>query len=461
MTQTNTPERPVVAVILAAGKGTRMRSTLPKVLHPIGNAPMLHHSMRAADTMSPDRVAVVVGHGGDKVAAAARTWRADVHVAEQTEQLGTGHAVLAARQVLDGFDGDLFVLFGDTPFIRSETLAAMATARADAKIVALGFDAADPSSYGRFVLGADNALEAIVEAKDATPEQLTIRTCNSGVMAGDCATMLSVLDRVGNQNAQGEYYLTDVIGLARADGLPCRAVLCPEGETLGINDRVQLADAETIFQNRARREAMLAGATLTAPDTVFFSLDTHLGQDVTVQPNVVFGPGVEVADGCTVKSFCHLEDTRLAPDVQIGPFSRSRGGTDLASGVRVGNFVEMKKARLGKGTKAGHLSYLGDANLGDDVNIGAGTITCNYNGVEKSVTTIEDGAFIGVNTALVAPVTVGKGAFISTGTVVTKPIPDDAFAIARVDPTIREKFATRLMAIFRARKQKRQAEGQK
>ena len=205
----------------------------------------------------------------------------------------------------------------------------------------------------------------------------------------------------------------------------------------------------------------MAGATLTAPDTVFFSLDTHLGQDVTVQPNVVFGPGVEVADGCTVKSFCHLEDTRLAPDVQIGPFSRSRGGTDLASGVRVGNFVEMKKARLGKGTKAGHLSYLGDANLGDDVNIGAGTITCNYNGVEKSVTTIEDGAFIGVNTALVAPVTVGKGAFISTGTVVTKPIPDDAFAIARVDPTRREKFATRLMAIFRARKHKRQAEGQK
>ena len=397
MNETDQSRRPVAVVILAAGKGTRMRSALPKVLHRIGNAPMLHHAMRAAETLSPERMAVVVGHGGDEVAAAARKWRADVHVAEQTAQLGTGHAVLAARAALDGFEGDLYVLFGDTPFIGAGTLAAMRRARERADIVALGFEAEEPGRYGRLIIDPDGTLDAIVEAKDATSDQLAIRTCNSGVMAGDCATMLRLLDQVGNANTQGEYYLTDVIGLARKGGLTCRAVLCEEVETMGINDRVELAAAETIFQDRARREAMLAGATLIAPQTVFFSLDTRLGQDVTVHPNVVFGPGVEIGDGSVVKSFTHLEDTRLAADVQIGPFARSRGGTDLAPGVRIGNFVEMKKAQLGEGTKAGHLSYLGDAVLGAGVNIGAGTITCNYDGVRQARgRIIGEGAFIGL-----------------------------------------------------------------
>ena len=447
--------RPVAAVVLAAGKGTRMRSAMPKVLHPIGNAPMLHHALRYAATLAPERIAVVVGHGGDKVAAAAHTWRADIGITEQTEQLGTGHAVLSARAALDGFDGDLFVLFGDTPFIRPDTLQAMSDARQGAEIVALGFEAPDPGRYGRFILGPDNTLEAIVEAKDATPAQLAIRTCNSGVMAGDCRTMLRLLDRIGNQNAQGEYYLTDVIGLARAEGLTCRAVLCDEVETLGINDRVQLAEAEAIFQDRARHAAMMGGATLVAPETVFFSLDTELGQDVTVHPNVVFGPGVRVGDNCEIKAFTHLEDTVLAADVKVGPFARSRGGTDLASGVRIGNFVEMKKARLGEGTKAGHLSYLGDAALGAGVNIGAGTITCNYDGADKHQTTIEDGAFIGVNTALIAPITVGQGAYVGTGTTLTKDVPPDALALARTAQENREGYARRLRDRIAARKRKK------
>jgi len=423
--------RPAAVVILAAGKGTRMRSALPKVLHPIGNAPMLHHAMAAASALAPERLVVVAGHGADKVGAAARAAAPDAAIALQDRQLGTGHAVLAARAALDGFDGDLFVLFGDTPFISAGTLQAMQGALTDADIAALGFEAADPGRYGRLVTAADGTLEAIVEAKDATPAQLQITLCNSGVMAGDCATMLALLDRVGNDNAQGEYYLTDVIGLARADGLTCRTVLCQEAETLGINDRVQLAAAEQIFQTRARRAAMLGGATLLAPETVFFSMDTSLGQDVVVHPNVVFGPGVTVADDVEIRAFSHLEGARVASGAVVGPFARLRPGTDLAPNTRIGNFVEIKNAVIAEGAKVNHLSYIGDAALGADVNIGAGTITCNYDGFQKHRTIVEDGAFVGVNTALVAPVTVGANAYVGTGTVVTKDVPADALAIAR------------------------------
>lgn len=459
MSETSHASRPVAAVILAAGKGARMRSALPKVLHPIGNAPMLHHVLRVAASIRPDRLAVVVGHGGDQVADSVRNRFADAFIAVQRELLGTGHAVLAARDGLRDFDGDLFVLFGDTPFLTGETLTAMQAARVRADIVALGFEAADPGGYGRFILGEDDRLEAIVEARDATPDQREIRICNSGVMAGDCRTMLALLDRVGDTNAQGEFYLTDVVGLARRDGLTCRAVLCPEDETLGINDRVQLAGAEAVFQARARRAAMLNGATLIAPDTVFFSLDTSLGRDVTVHPNVVFGPGVRIGDGCEIKAFCHLEDTVLAPDVKIGPFARSRGGTRLDSGVRIGNFVEMKKARLGEGTKAGHLSYLGDAVVGAGVNIGAGTITCNYDGADKHQTTIQDGAFIGVNTALIAPITVGRNAYVGTGTVLTRDVPPDALSLARTEQTNREGVARRMREKIAARKRRKAEEG--
>ncbi|HET7409994.1 MAG TPA: bifunctional UDP-N-acetylglucosamine diphosphorylase/glucosamine-1-phosphate N-acetyltransferase GlmU, partial [Paracoccaceae bacterium] len=361
----------------------------------------------------------------------------------------------AAREALHGFQGDLFVLFGDTPFLRPETLDAIRTARDAADIVVLGFEATEPGRYGRLVTAPDGTLEAIVEAKDATPRQLAVRACNSGVMAGDCATLLRLLESVGNANAQGEYYLTDVVALARAEGLTSRVVLCDEAETLGINDRVQLAEAEAIFQARARREAMLAGATLVAPGTVFFSLDTRLGQDVVVHPNVVFGPGVTVADGAEIRSFCHLEGAEVGPGVQVGPFARLRPGTRLAAGSRIGNFVEVKNARVGQGAKVNHLSYIGDASLGAKVNIGAGTITCNYDGFAKHRTEIADGAFIGVNTALVAPITVGAGAYVGTGTVLTRDVPADALAIARAPQENRLGFASRLREKFMARKNKK------
>ena len=444
--------KPNAVVILAAGKGTRMKSELPKVLHPIGQAPMLHHAMRVAQALSPQIMAVVVGHGAKQVEVAAKAWKPDAAVALQTEQLGTGHAVQSARDALAGFDGDLYVLFGDTPFIRPETLVAMRAARSDADIIALGFEAADPGRYGRFILGEGNALTGIVEAKDATPEQLEISVCNSGLMGGDCQTMLSLLDRVKNDNAQGEYYLTDVIALANAEGMYCRAVMCDEAETLGINDRVQLAEAESIFQTSARENAMREGATLTAPETVFFSMDTELGRDVLVHPNVVFGPGVKVGDQCEIKAFSHLEDTVLARDVKVGPFARMRGGNDLASGVRIGNFVELKNATLGEGTKAGHLTYLGDALLGSKVNIGAGTITCNYDGFSKFRTDIGDDVFIGVQTALIAPIHVGDGAYVGTGTTLTKDVPEDALATSRVLQKNRPGFASRLREKFAARK---------
>ena len=446
MTRTSSQTRENAIVILAAGKGTRMKSDLPKVLHRIGNAPLLHHAMRTASALEPARMLVVVGHGGADVSEAARAYAPDVEIAEQIEQLGTGHAVLAVREALADFDGDLYVLFGDTPFIRPETLLAMQAARAKAEIVALGFEAEDPAGYGRFVLEGADDLTAIVETKDASPDQLKIRHCNSGLMAGDCATMLRLLDGLGTSNAQGEYYLTDVVGAARAEGMSCRAVFCDEAETLGINDRVQLAAAEARFQARARQGAMLEGATLVDPETVYFSLDTTLGRDVIVHPNVIFGPGVEIADGCEVKAFTHLEDTRLAPDVKVGPFARSRGGSDLASGVRIGNFVELKNAALGEGTKAGHLTYLGDASLGAGVNIGAGTITCNYDGYLKQRTEIADGAFIGVNTALIAPISVGEDAYVGTGTVLTMNVPKDALALSRTRQTNKEGYGPRLRA---------------
>jgi len=438
-------------VILAAGEGARMKSAHPKVLHPIGNAPMLHHAMRSADALEASVMAVVVGHGAEAVGEAARAFRPDATIIRQTDQLGTGHAVFSARQALSGIDGDLFVLFGDTPFIRSRTLLAMRAARAAADIVALGFEAANPGAYGRFLMSGGTSLEGIVEAGDATPEQLGIARCNSGLMVGDAATMFDLLDRIGNANAQSEYYLTDIVGLAVADGLRCSAVLCDEAETMGVNDRVQLARAEAVFQTRARGRAMAEGATLVAPETVHFSMDTRLGLDVLVHPNVVFGPGVAVGDNCEVKAFTHLEDTILSADVTVGPFARLRGGTELARGVRIGNFVEAKNARLGEGTKAGHLSYLGDAVLGGGVNVGAGTITCNYDGVEKRQTIIDDGAFIGVNTALIAPVRVGEAAYVGTGTVVTEDVPVDALALSRTPQVNRKGMARRLRRVLAAR----------
>jgi bifunctional UDP-N-acetylglucosamine pyrophosphorylase/glucosamine-1-phosphate N-acetyltransferase len=351
-----------------------------------------------------------------------------------------------AEPALAGFDGDLVVLFGDTPLIQPATIARMLAERGAADLVALGFETPEPGGYGRLVLGPDGSLERIVEAKDASDAERAITACNSGVLAGDCATLLRLLSRVGCENAQGEYYLPDVVGLARAEGLACRAVLCAEVETLGINDRVQLAQAEAAFQSRAREAAMQGGATLTAPETVFFSWDTRLGRDVTVEPHVVFAPGVTVADGARIRAFSHLEGAHVGPGAIVGPYARLRPGAVLAENVHVGNFVEIKNATLGAGAKANHLTYVGDATVGARANLGAGTITCNYDGVNKHHTMIGENAFIGVNTALIAPVTVEDNAYVATGTVVTMTVPEGALAIGRVRQTNRPGMGARLRA---------------
>jgi bifunctional UDP-N-acetylglucosamine pyrophosphorylase/glucosamine-1-phosphate N-acetyltransferase len=439
-------------VILAAGKGARMRSDLPKMLHPIGGAPMLHHAMRTALTLAPARLAVVVGHGADAVTAAARDLVPDAAICVQADQLGTGHAVRMAETALADFVGDVFVLFCDTPLISAETLAAMAAARMDgADIVALGFDAAEPAGYGRMITGPGDALERIVEAKDASAEELAVRTCNSGVIVADCAVLFRLLAQVGNENAKAEFYLTDVIGIARAEGLNARVVRCDEAETLGINDRLQLAEAEAAFQARARRAALLGGTTMTAPETVFLAWDTALGRDVTIAPNVVFGPGVEIADGAEIRAFSHLEGCRVGPGAIVGPFARLRPGADIGQRARIGNFVEIKNADIGQGAKVNHLSYVGDATLGAQANLGAGTVTCNYDGFAKHRTEIGEGAFIGVNTALIAPVTIGTNAYVGTGTVITRDVPEDALALSRTPQTNREDVAPRLRETLRAR----------
>lgn len=447
----NPAQRACAVVILAAGQGTRMRSDRPKVLHELAHAPLLHHAMRAGLSLSPERVAVVVGHGAEGVAASARALLPEVAVCEQERQLGTGHAVLAAAEALAGFEGDLLVLYGDTPLISPATLASLMAARTTGGgLAVLGFETADPGRYGRLVI-EDGTLVRIVEARDAAPDERAIRTCNSGVMAGDCATALRLLRKCTPDNAQGEIYLTDVVALARAEGIPSAAVICAEAETLGVNDRIQLAAAEAAFQARARAAAMAAGATLFAPETVHLAHDTVLGRDVTVEPNVVFGPGVRVADGARVRAFCHIEHCAIGPGAAVGPFARLRGGTDIGADARVGNFVEMKAAHFGSGAKAGHLSYVGDATVGPGANIGAGTVTCNYDGVAKHRTEIGPNAFVGTQTALIAPVSVGEGAYVATGTVVTRDVPAAALATARTPQTNREGYARRLRQIFEQR----------
>ena len=439
----------IAIVVLAAGKGTRMASDRAKVLHQIAGQPMLHHSMRAGLSLSPARVAVVVGFDGEAVAGAARQIAPDAVICQQAEQLGTGHAVRMAEAALAGFAGQLVVLYGDTPFVAPETLARL-TGSPDA-VTALGFEAADPGRYGRFLLDGDRLL-GIVEAKDASPEQLAITTCNSGVMAGPAPLMFELLGKVGNDNAQGEFYLTDVVAMARDAGVESRAVLCDEAETLGVNDRQQLAAAEARFQARARQAAMRGGATLTDPETVHFAWDTVLGRDVIVEPNVVFGPGVSVGDGSRIRAFSHLEQTTLGTGVTIGPFVRLRGGSVLDPGVQLGNFVELKNAHMGPGAKAAHLTYLGDAEIGARSNIGAGTITCNYDGAQKHRTEIGEDVFIGTNTALVAPVKVGDEAYTATGTVVTKDVPPGDLAIARARQENKPGFGRRLREKFQALK---------
>jgi bifunctional UDP-N-acetylglucosamine pyrophosphorylase/glucosamine-1-phosphate N-acetyltransferase len=436
-------------IVLAAGKGKRMESDMPKVLHPLAGAPLLWHALRAGAALEPERTVVVVGHGGDAVAAAAHDWDPDILIARQEEQRGTAHAVLQSAPLLDGFAGDAVVLYGDTPFLGEATLAALAEARARADVVVLGFEAADPTGYGRLVMDGDRLLR-IVEQKDATEAERAIRLCNSGVVCADAALLMDLAAAVGNANAAGEYYLTDIVGLARDRGLNAGVVLCSEAETLGINSRAELAAAEAAFQRRARAAALADGVRMPGPDTVFFAFDTAVGGGALVEPFVVFGPGVTVETDATIRAFSHLEGCHVSRGASVGPFARLRPGAELAEDVRVGNFVEIKNSLLGEGAKVNHLTYVGDAEVGEKANVGAGTVTCNYDGVSKHRTVIGAGAFVGSATMLVAPVRVGDGAMTGSGSVITEDVPDGALAVARARQVTKPGLALRLMAKLRA-----------
>ena len=439
----------VSLIVLAAGQGTRMNSDLPKVLHMLGAAPLLHHAMAAGRGLDPDHVVIVAGHGADAVTRATLAFDDTAIVVIQSEQLGTAHAVAQAAPALADVTGDAVVLYGDTPFIRAETLEAMQAARGSHDVVVLGFHAANPGRYGRLVMQEDS-LDAIVEYKDATDAQRSITLCNSGVMMADAATLFDLVAQVTNTNAAGEYYLTDIIAIARARGLTAGVVTCDEAETLGINTRAELAAAEALFQSRMRAEALENGVTLTAPDTVFFALDTHIGRDAVIGPNVIFGPGVTIESGAEIKGFCHLEGCHISRGATVGPFARLRPGTELAEDVHVGNFVEIKNTILDQGAKVGHLTYLGDAQVGEFTNIGAGTVTCNYDGVMKHRTTIGRRAFIGSDTMLVAPVTIGDDAMTGSGSTITEDVPAGALALGRAKQVNKPGLAVRLMERLRA-----------
>jgi bifunctional UDP-N-acetylglucosamine pyrophosphorylase / glucosamine-1-phosphate N-acetyltransferase len=442
-------------IILAAGKGTRMNSELPKVLHPIAGDPMLVHAMAAGATLEPEHTVVVAGHGAEAVTKAALAYDEEAKVVVQAEQLGTGHAVAQARDALAGFEGTAIVLYGDTPFVSPETLERMMQAAATTDVVVLGFEAADAGRYGRLVMDGPS-LERIVEFKEANIAERAITLCNSGVIACNAALLFDLIDAVGNDNASGEYYLTDIIGLARARGLTATAVTCDEAETLGVNSRAQLADAEAAFQSSARAALMEDGVTLQAPDTVFLARDTVIGRDTLIEPNVFFGAGVTVESGAHIRAFSHLEGCHVSRGAIIGPYARLRPGAELAENTRVGNFVEIKNATIAEGAKVNHLSYIGDAFVGEHANIGAGTITCNYDGVMKHHTHIGAHSFIGSNTMLVAPVSVGDGAMTGSGSVITSDVEPDALALARTPQVEKPGMARKLMDMLKAKKARQQ-----
>jgi bifunctional UDP-N-acetylglucosamine pyrophosphorylase/glucosamine-1-phosphate N-acetyltransferase len=420
---------PIAAVILAAGQGTRMRSAKPKVLHEVGGRTLLAHVLAAAKTLGPQRMAVVIGDQAE-VGAAARAFDPGVAVAVQAPPKGTGDAVAKAMPELDGFDGLVVILYADTPLIGADALAALAGAAASRGAV-LGFRPKDAGAYGRIIAGPDATVVRIVEARDASQDERRIGLCNSGVMAAPAAFLREALPKLAPNNAKREYYLTDIVAIAAASGRPFAVAEADEREVMGVNSRAELAAAEAIFQQRARIAAMNAGATLADPSTVYFSFDTRLGRDVAIEPHVVFGPGVAVADGATIKAFSHIEGASIGEGVVVGPFARLRPGAVLEARARVGNFVEVKESTIGEGAKVNHLTYVGDATVGARANIGAGTITCNYDGYAKHVTEIGEDAFIGSNTALVAPVKIGRGAYVGSGSVITKPVEDGALAVAR------------------------------
>ncbi len=443
---------PLATVILAAGKGTRMKSDLHKVLHPIAGRPILEHLLESAGALQPSRQVVVAGHGRDQLEVAL-DGRATIAV--QDPQHGTGHAVQQAQDALAGFDGDVLILYGDVPFVRPETMRAM-IARLHAEdspaVVVLGFAPDDPLQYGR-VIAADGRIAKMVEHKDASDAERACNLCNSGLMAVPAKDLFALLDRVTNDNAQGEYYLTDIVNIANEDGRVCAVVVTDDDdEVAGINSRAELAQAEARWQQRRRAAAMADGATLIAPETVWFCWDTTLGRDVLIEPNVVFGPGVSVADNVTIRAFCHIEGASLASGVEAGPYARLRPGAVLQEKSKVGNFVEIKKATLGPGAKANHLTYLGDADVGAGANIGAGTITCNYDGYFKHKTVIKDRAFIGSNSALVAPVTIGTDAIVGAGSTVSRDVSDGELRLVRAEQMVKPGWADRFHDAMKKKK---------
>jgi bifunctional UDP-N-acetylglucosamine pyrophosphorylase/glucosamine-1-phosphate N-acetyltransferase len=424
-------KRTCLAVILAAGESTRMKSSKSKVLHPVANRPMIAHVVDALARAGIADIALVLGRDAEKVEAAAKNAAVESTVHIQTERLGTAHAVLAAREAIArGYD-DLLIVFGDTPLITEAPLIAAREGLADgADVVVIGFETADPTGYGRLIV-ENGELLAIREHKDATDTERAITYCNGGLMAVNGRKALELIGLIGNENAKGEYYLTDIVEVARASGGRAIAVAAPEEELTGCNTRAELAVIERLWQQRRRHAMMVDGVSMVAPETVFLSYDTEIGRDATIEPNVVFGPGVTVESGAVIHSFSHLEGAHVGADAEIGPYARLRPGAKLGAGSKVGNFTEIKKAEVGAGAKVNHLSYIGDAFIGAHTNVGAGTITCNYDGINKHITRIGTDAFIGSNTSLVAPVTVGNGAYIASGSVITVDVPDDAVAFGR------------------------------
>jgi bifunctional UDP-N-acetylglucosamine pyrophosphorylase/glucosamine-1-phosphate N-acetyltransferase len=446
-----TLSRPIAVIILAAGQGTRMKSSLHKVLHPVAGRPMLLHLLASVGELQPERQVVVVGAGREQVEQAVAG--AGVSVAVQAQQLGTGHAVAQAHDALAGFAGDVLILYGDVPLVRPETMRAMIDRlnRGDEpRAVVLGFRPEDAAAYGRIIADGQGIIEKMVEFKDADEGERAVTLCNSGLMAVRSTDLFVLLDRIGNDNAAGEYYLPDIVMLPGGQS----AVIETEAwEVAGVNSRIELAGVEAVWQARRRAEAMREGVTLIAPETVFFAHDTVLGRDVVVEPNVVFGPGVSVADNVTIHGFSHLEGARVESGAEIGPYARLRPGAEIGPRAKVGNFVEIKKARLEEGAKANHLSYIGDASVGAGANIGAGTITCNYDGFLKYRTEIGAGAFVGSNSALVAPVSIGAGAIVAAGSVVTRSVEADALCLVRPEQVEKPGWA----ALFRERMKAKKA----
>ena len=449
----DTASRPRAAIILAAGKSTRMKSIKSKVLHELAGRPLIGWVQASALAAGCERIICVVGDANTDVRDAAEALGMEIAV-QQEPQLGTGHAVACAREVVGNYDGDVAVLFADTPLLTETTLTSVFDSLSRTDVVVLGFEAADPGAYGRLIEDG-GALQRIVEAKEASPDELAVTLCNSGVLATSSERLFTALDQVGNNNTKGEYYLTDVIEIMRKSGGRAMAVRGDEGEMLGINSRADLASAHKAFQANMRAMALYDGVTLRDPDTVYFSYDTVVERDAVIGEHVVFGPGVTVESGATIKAFCHIEGAIVGESASVGPFARLRPGTELGPNSFIGNFVEVKKTKLGRGSKASHLTYLGDAEIGDGANVGAGTVTCNYDGFFKHKTIIGDGAFMGTHTSLVAPVSIGKGAFTATGAVVTKDVPDDALAIARSEQVNKSGWAARFRNAMRKRKVKR------